>query len=81
MKSIKKLKLNKQIVANLSNMEDIHGGESATIGEDCNTIGTLIPGVIGFITKFTKGNCDIPSIGHDDGDNCLSKEANWCHGI
>ena len=81
MNTNKKLQLNKQIVANLSNMKDIRGGASATVGADCNTIGTMIPGLIGLITKITKGNCDIHTIGHDDGDNCLSKEANWCHGI
>jgi len=24
--------------------------------------------------------CDIPTIGHDDGSICVSKEADWCHG-
>jgi hypothetical protein len=75
MKKNKKLALNKQIMANLSEMNEIRGGVSATIGPDCNAIATLV------LCNFTKGNCDIHTIGHDDGSHCISKEWNWCHGI
>lgn len=33
--------------------------------------------------KFTKNGCDVPTIGHNDGSNCLSKSdwgICWCHG-
>ena len=36
--------------------------------------------IISIATEITKGDCDIPTIGHDDGPYCISKEADWCHG-
>lgn len=74
MNTNKKLVLNKQIMANLSDMKETRGGVSATIGTECAIFASLI---------CTQGRyCDIPTIGHDDWNWCLSKEeGKWCYGI
>jgi hypothetical protein len=34
------------------------------------------------ICNLTQGNCDMPTIGHDDGSYCISKDPKaWCGGI
>jgi len=42
-----------------------------------NVKGGLISSLFCYLASM---NCDIPTIGHDDGSICVSREANWCHG-
>jgi len=71
----KKLKLSfeKETIAKLqdSEMNNVMGGVSDSF--ECGSLADIV-------TNFTKGDCDLPTIGHDDGSWCLSKEADWCHG-
>ncbi|WP_298518121.1 hypothetical protein [uncultured Kordia sp.] len=67
---IKSLQLNKKSISNL-NSKEIKGGVIPTLGVICTVS----------IAVCTRWNgCDLPTIGHDDGSNCLSQEANWCGG-
>jgi hypothetical protein len=79
MKKLKsnKLQINKTTLSNLqqSKMEKIKGG----IPMDANPNWSQ-----GDCTRITRNNCDIPTIGHDDGSGCLSKSDwgwCWCNGI
>ena len=70
----KQLKLHKEKIVNLTNEQQsqIHGGISDGYPDE------MLPG------PLTVGECDIPTIGHDDGPNCLSATDwgwCWCHGI
>jgi hypothetical protein len=84
----KKLQLNKETIAQLDNMDKIRGGAifvgdaAAAVGEaSFHTLTFPITITIGVsIAVCTRGNCDIKTIGHDDGTICLSKKADWCHG-
>jgi len=78
-KQIKKLQLNKETIATLSNesMHHVIGGD----GNDPEKITFLTTIIAVTVAYCTGGNsCDMPTIGHDDGSYCISKEANWCHG-
>ena len=68
-KSLGPLVLNKTVISKFD-MDEVKGGKQASL--------TIIIAVTYFYC--TKGDCDMPTIGHDDGSYCLSKEADWCHG-
>lgn len=76
MKKLKKLSLKKETIVRLEKdgMSDLKGGTSLTI---------TVPISIAHCTDITKGNCDLHTIGHDDGPNCVSKSDwgwCWCYG-
>ncbi|WP_298518118.1 hypothetical protein [uncultured Kordia sp.] len=73
-KEIKNLKLNKKSISHLSS-NSIQGGTIPTLGVICTI---TIPVSIAACTQWD--GCDLPTIGHDDGSICLSKEADWCNG-
>ncbi len=71
-----KLKLHKEKITKLNDKKHVAVKGGATDWPDtakyCEPI------------RITQGNCDIPTIGHDDGPNCLSATDwgwCWCHGI
>jgi len=68
------LSLNKKVISNL-NAKEVKGG-----GGDSLTI--TIPITIGSYLACTKWDgCDMPTIGHDDGSLCISKDKDgWCGG-
>ena len=72
MKKLKKLKLKKETISKLDqqNLSDLKGGY--TTSTVCGNPTTET------VACLTRGNCDIPTIGHDDGPNCLSKSDSWC---
>jgi hypothetical protein len=73
-KEIKNLKLNKKSISHLSS-NAVNGGAASF------TIPTLGPICIASAIACTRWDgCDLPTIGHDDGSNCLSQEADWCGG-
>jgi len=68
-----KLKLHKEKITKLTN-DQIKGG----VNQNTNTAAPVTA------PAFTAGDCDIHTIGHDDGSNCLSATDwgwCWCHGI
>ncbi len=70
-----KLKLHKEKISKFSNekYDQVKGGAS-----DGPTACQACP-----IGRITEGDCDIPTIGHDDGSYCLSATDwgwCWCHG-
>ncbi|MEM6720636.1 MAG: hypothetical protein AAF611_15010 [Bacteroidota bacterium] len=70
-KSLQNLHLKR---ATVSNLDDIAGGYQQTSGSGGSST----------VNTFTRGGCDFPTIGHDDGPNCLSASDwgwCWCHGI
>ncbi|MGH1386959.1 hypothetical protein [Kordia sp.] len=75
-KEIKNLKLNKKSISHLSS-HSVNGGAASfpTLGVICTI---TIPVSIAACTRWD--GCDLPTIGHDDGSICLSKEADWCNG-
>jgi hypothetical protein len=74
-KEIKSLKLNKKSISHLQS-KGVNGGAAASI-----TIPTLGPLCVASALYCTRWDgCDLPTIGHDDGPNCLSQEADWCGG-
>ena len=70
-KEIKNLKLNKKSISHLS-ANTVNGGILPTLGPIC------IEASLAVCTRWD--GCDLPTIGHDDGPNCLSQEADWCNG-
>ena len=69
-KKLKKLSLKKDVIASLNHDEmlKVEGGITYTVSDDCGTADC-----------FTQGDCDLNTIGHDDGPNCLSKtDWGWC---
>ncbi|EDP98396.1 hypothetical protein U8527_20570 [Kordia algicida OT-1] len=63
--SFKSLKLNKKTVSNLE-QKSLKGGVILTAGWICHV---------------TRGDCDFPTVGHDDGSICISKDPDaWCGG-
>ena len=62
----------KETIAKLDqqNLSDLKGGY--TTSTVCGNPTTET------VACLTRGNCDIPTIGHDDGPNCLSKSDSWC---
>jgi len=70
-KEIKSLKLNKKSISHLRS-HGVSGGIIPTLGPIC------IGASIAVCTRWN--GCDLPTIGHDDGSNCLSQEADWCGG-
>ena len=75
-KKLRKLVLKKEVVSllNEESQKQIVGGVSETI-----TMGCCME--TANFACLTKGTCDLPTIGHDDGDNCISKELSICYGI
>lgn len=72
MKNLKKLSLNKETIAKLNkdNQKFIKGGASDSVTMECCAETAFC---------LTEGNCDMPTIGHDDGPYCLSKtDWGWC---
>lgn len=78
----KKLKLKKLVIAKLNeeSQRQIVGGVSETITMDC-CVETAQCLTYNIFPCLTKGPCDFPTIGHDDGNNCISKEVSICYGI
>ncbi len=70
-KKLNKLGLNKTAISNFNNLNKIKGGAS-----DSPTVCQVCP-----VGKITEGDCDFPTIGHDDGPWCISKVWDWCKGI
>jgi len=73
-KKLKKLQLNKKTIANLckDEMTNLQGGADT------------MPTACGPCPQVTVGKCDLKTIGHDDGPDCLSKTdwgICWCYGI
>lgn len=71
-KNLNNLSLNKKSVSNLNT---VSGGAASSL--------TIIYSYFQCddIIRTSRGaDCDIYSIGHDDGSICLSREADWCHG-
>jgi len=71
-----KLKLHKEKITRLADdkYSQIKGGAS-----DSPTVCQMCP-----VGGITEGDCDIHTIGHDDGPNCLSATDwgwCWCRGI
>jgi hypothetical protein len=80
MKKLSRLKLNKESIALLDkeNQKFAVGGVSASITMECCVTSAAC------LTYITQGDCDIQSIGHDDGPYCWSKTDwgwCWCYGI
>lgn len=69
-KEIKNLKLNKKSISRLS-ANSVNGGLLPTLGVICTA---------SYLVCTRWDGCDLPTIGHDDGPNCLSQEADWCNG-
>ena len=70
------LSLNKKVISNL-NAKEVTGGND----------NGLLPPVTGTCTititllACTRSGCDVPTIGHDDGSWCISKDKDaWCGG-
>ncbi len=74
-KQIKSLQLNKKSISALSNTDAIKGGTVPTLGIICTV---TIQVTIHQCTRWD--GCDLPTIGHDDGSLCLSRDADWCNG-
>ena len=73
-KEIKSLKLNKKSISHFS-ANGVNGGVFPTFGPICTI---TIPISLAACTRWD--GCDLPTIGHDDGPNCVSQEADWCNG-
>ncbi len=75
-KKLKKLQLNKKTIASLQHneMAELQGGTGASCIGNCPPLPTP-----------TAGDCDLHTIGHDDGPNCLSARTRGfcflCYGI
>ncbi|MEM6717996.1 MAG: hypothetical protein AAF611_01640 [Bacteroidota bacterium] len=72
-----KLKLHKEKITKLTEKKHVQIKGGATTPCPVGPVPTII-------TAITRGDCDIHTIGHDDGPNCLSKTDwgwCWCHGI
>lgn len=68
-----RLQLNKEKIAALGheNLNNVNGGMNEANPNNPSA-------------QVTRGNCDIHTIGHDDGPRCLSASDwgwCWCHGI
>ncbi len=74
-KQIKSLKLNKKSISSLRTIDTIIGGTVPTLGIICTV---TIQVTINACTRWE--DCDLPTIGHDDGSICVSREADWCNG-
>lgn len=70
----KKLQLNKEVITRLNNetMNNIVGGD--------NFSSTFIPITISIAICTRWDGCDLPTVGHDDGPICISKENPLCQG-
>jgi hypothetical protein len=71
-KTTGKLMLKKSTVTHLNRevQGNVKGGGPLSIMSAC-------------VLCVTKGDCDLPTVGHDDGSYCLSKSDwgwCWCHG-
>jgi len=84
-KEIKSLKLNKKSISHLHSYNVSGGVEQAndnSLSLSIPTLGVIctitIPVSLAACTRWD--GCDLPTIGHDDGPNCVSKEADWCNG-
>ena len=78
MKKLKKLSLKKETIVKLENssMSILKGGCT-------NSVSCGNPGTDSF-NCITKGDCDLHTIGHDDGSKCISKTDwgwCWCYGL
>jgi hypothetical protein len=73
-RNLKSLTLNKKTVSRF-NPEAVKGGTLPTLGIICTI---TIQVTIQACTRWD--GCDLPTIGHDDGPNCLSQDADWCNG-
>lgn len=77
MKKFKKLSLNKETIVKLNkdNQRFIKGGASDSITMEC---------CVETAFCLTYGNCDLWSVGHDDGSICFSQTGflcgGWCYG-
>lgn len=75
---VKKLVLKRETIVALERNEQQHvlGGTGASCaGVSCTQPPPPMP---------TAGNCDLPTVGHDDGPNCVSKSDwgwCWCYGV
>lgn len=82
-RKLRKLVLKKEVITQLSeeNQRQIVGGVSDSITMDCcvKTVNCLTYNIIPCLTMGAY--CDLPTIGHDDGYNCISKENPICYGI
>ncbi len=69
-----KLSLNKETISvlNQNEMDSAKGGSSIW----CITAITIPVTVAYTLSEYY----DVPTIGHDDGPYCISKEMDWCHG-
>ncbi|WP_430409087.1 hypothetical protein [Kordia sp.] len=75
-KQLKSLKLNKKSISSLRTTNEIKGGTLIpTLGPICTI---TIQVTINACTRWN--GCDLPTIGHDDGSNCVSQNADWCNG-
>ncbi len=75
-----KLQLQKEKITSLTKEEQsqVNGGGPIILSVPCGTQTILT------VTEFTKGDCDINTISHDDGPDCLSATDwgwCWCDGI
>jgi hypothetical protein len=74
-KTTGKLALKKATVTHLSQQVQakINGGGPLSMMTACLAC---------VIIDITRGDCDMPTIGHDDGSYCISKDRKaWCGGI
>ncbi len=68
-RSLKKLVLRKSAISNFKTIDRLKGGTLSSCG-------ILISALA--CTRWE--GCDLHTIGHDDGPNCISQEADWCNG-
>ncbi|WP_143813340.1 MULTISPECIES: class I lanthipeptide [Parabacteroides] len=78
---MKTLRLKKEVIAKLQNdeMRRVQGGTGCTTSATCGHEQS----VASCLCQVTAGDCDMPTIGHDDGPNCVSKSDwgwCWCYG-
>ncbi|WP_046759161.1 hypothetical protein [Kordia jejudonensis] len=80
-RNLKNLKLNKKVISRVAADKNVKGGQ-------VNSIDILLPPItltcvlsVCGATDITRGDCDMPTIGHDDGSICISKDPDaWCGG-
>lgn len=73
-----RLQLNKEKVAALTSksMQEVNGG---IVNAGGGAVGINETNPDNPTARVTRGNCDLHTIGHDDGPNCLShSDWGWC---
>jgi natural product precursor len=85
-----RLSLNKETIAKLdeSSMSNLKGGTGGATSTVCGNPTTETMGwntcVACILDTITYGDCDMPTVGHDDGSICFSQSGflcgDWCYG-